>query len=45
MSEDRFLERWSRRKQDSRWVDVAWRGVAVLPDEPETRPWTVLREE
>ncbi|UQD69707.1 DUF3305 domain-containing protein [Bradyrhizobium japonicum] len=34
-----------RRKADSPWVDVVWRGVAVLPDEPETRPWTVLREE
>ncbi|WP_445221461.1 DUF3305 domain-containing protein [Bradyrhizobium sp. Pa8] len=34
-----------RRKADSPWVDFVWRGVAVLPDEPETRPWTVLREE
>jgi hypothetical protein len=34
-----------RRKADSPWVDFMWRGVAVLPDEPDTRPWTVLREE
>jgi len=34
-----------RRKADSPWADFIWRAVAVLPDEPETRPWTVLREE
>lgn len=34
-----------RRKADSPWVDFLWRGVAVLPDEPETKPWTVLREQ
>lgn len=34
-----------RRKADSAWIDFTWRGVAVLPDEPEARPWTVLREE
>lgn len=34
-----------RRKADSPWVDFVWRGVAVLPDEPETKPWTVLREQ
>lgn len=33
-----------RRKADSPWVDFVWRGVAVLPDEPDTKPWTVLRE-
>jgi hypothetical protein len=33
-----------RRKADSPWVDFVWRGVAVLPDQPDTRPWTVLRE-
>jgi hypothetical protein len=34
-----------RRKADSPWVDFVWRSVAVLPDELETSPWTVLREE
>jgi hypothetical protein len=34
-----------RRQTDSPWVDFVWRGVAVLPDEPDTTPWTVLREE
>lgn len=34
-----------RRRADSPWVDSVWRGVAVLPDEPETKPWTVLREQ
>jgi hypothetical protein len=34
-----------RRKADSPWADFVWRGVAVLPDEPDTKPWTVLREE
>ncbi|MBR0816671.1 DUF3305 domain-containing protein [Bradyrhizobium liaoningense] len=34
-----------RSKADSPWVDFVWRGVAVLPDEPDTKPWTVLREE
>ncbi|WFU69716.1 DUF3305 domain-containing protein [Bradyrhizobium sp. CB2312] len=34
-----------RRKADSPWADFVWRCVAVLPDEPETKPWTVLREE
>lgn len=34
-----------RRRADSPWVDFVWRGVAVLPDEPETKPWTVLREQ
>lgn len=33
-----------RRKADSPWVDFVWCGVAVLPDEPDTKPWTVLRE-
>jgi hypothetical protein len=33
-----------RRKADSPWADFVWRGVAVLPDEPDTKPWTVLRE-
>jgi hypothetical protein len=34
-----------RRKAASPWVDFVWRGIAVLPDEPATRPWTVLREQ
>jgi hypothetical protein len=34
-----------RRKADSPWVDFVWRGVGVLPDEPEMKPWTVLREQ
>lgn len=33
-----------RRKADSPWVDFVWCSVAVLPDEPDTKPWTVLRE-
>jgi Protein of unknown function (DUF3305) len=34
-----------RRKTDSPWIDFVWRGIGVLPDEPEMKPWTVLREE
>lgn len=34
-----------RRKAASPWVDFIWRAVAVLPDEPATKPWTVLREQ
>ena len=34
-----------RRKADSPWIDFVWRGVGVLPDEPEMKPWTVLREQ
>lgn len=34
-----------RRKADSPWVDFVWRGVGVLPDEPEMKPWTVLGEQ
>lgn len=34
-----------RRRADSPWVDFIWRSAAVLPDEPETVPWTILREE
>jgi hypothetical protein len=34
-----------RQKADSPWTDFLWRAVAVLPDEPDTKPWTVLREE
>ena len=34
-----------RRKADSPWIDVVWRAVGVLPDEPEMAPWTVMREQ
>lgn len=34
-----------RYKADSPWTDFVWRAIAVLPDEPDTKPWTVLREE
>ena len=34
-----------RRKTDSLWIDFVWRGIGVLPDEPEMKPWTVLREQ
>jgi hypothetical protein len=34
-----------RRKTESPWIDFVWRGVGVLPDEPEMKPWTVLREQ
>lgn len=34
-----------RRKADSSWMDFIWRTAAVLPGEPETKPWTILREQ
>jgi Protein of unknown function (DUF3305) len=34
-----------RCKADSPWIDFVWRGIGVLPDEPEMQPWTVLREQ
>jgi hypothetical protein len=34
-----------RRKADSPWIDFVWRGIGVLPDEPEMMPWTLLREQ
>ena len=34
-----------RRKAESPWADFVWRGTGVLPDEPELRPWTVIREQ
>lgn len=34
-----------RRKAESPWVDFVWRCTAVLPDEPETKLWTILREQ
>jgi hypothetical protein len=33
-----------RRRADSPWIDFVWRGIGVLPDEPEMMPWTILRE-
>jgi hypothetical protein len=34
-----------RRKAASPWADFIWRPTAVLPDEPNMPPWSVLREE
>jgi len=34
-----------RRRAESPWIDFVWRGIGVLPDEPELEPWTVLREQ
>ena len=34
-----------RRRADSPWIDFVWRGSGVLPDEPETTSWTVIREQ
>ncbi len=34
-----------RRKAASPWADFTWRGVAVLSDQPETAPWTAVREQ
>ena len=34
-----------RRRAESQWVDFIWRPVGVLPDEPNMKPWTLLREE
>ena len=34
-----------RRKAASPWMDFIWSGIAVLPDEAEMTPWTVLREQ
>ncbi len=34
-----------RREAASPWADFIWRGVAVLPDQPEMPPWTVVREQ
>jgi hypothetical protein len=34
-----------RRKANSPWIDFIWRGIGVLPDEPELKPWTILRDE
>jgi hypothetical protein len=34
-----------RRKAMSPWADFVWQPLAVLPDEPDTEPWTVLKED
>jgi hypothetical protein len=34
-----------RCKADSPWIDFVWRGIGVLPDEPEMMPWTLIREQ
>lgn len=34
-----------RLKAGSPWADFIWQSAAVLPDEPETKPWTILREQ
>jgi hypothetical protein len=34
-----------RRQAVSPWIDFVWRGIGVLPDEPEMMPWTVIREQ
>ncbi len=34
-----------RRRADSPWIDFVWRGIGVLPDEPEMAAWTVIREQ
>jgi hypothetical protein len=34
-----------RRRADSPWIDFVWRGIGVLPDEPQMMPWTVIREQ
>jgi hypothetical protein len=34
-----------RRKADSQWTDFIWRPTAVLPDEPDMKPWTMMRED
>jgi hypothetical protein len=34
-----------RRKAVGQWGDFVWRPVAVLPGEPDTKPWTVLKED
>ena len=34
-----------RRKAVSPWGDFVWQPVAVLPGEPDTKPWTVLKQD
>ena len=33
-----------RHKSSSQWIDFTWKPVNVLPDEPNAKAWTVLRE-
>jgi hypothetical protein len=34
-----------RRTSNNQWIDFVWRPVTVLTGSPETRPWTVLKED
>jgi hypothetical protein len=34
-----------RSKASSPWADFLWRPIAVLPGEPEAKPWTKLKED
>jgi Protein of unknown function (DUF3305) len=34
-----------RRKAMSQWADFVWQPIAVLPDAPDTEPWTVLKHD
>jgi hypothetical protein len=34
-----------RRKAMNPWADFVWQPLAVLPDEPDAEPWTVLKED
>ena len=34
-----------RRETSSPWASYIWRGIAVLPDNPDMSMWTVLREQ
>lgn len=34
-----------RRTSNNQWIDFVWRPVAILTGSPETRPWTVLKED
>lgn len=34
-----------RRRSASPWIDFVWRGTAVLPDEADMTPWTLIREQ
>jgi len=34
-----------RRRAQSQWVDFVWQPTAVLPDTPQTAPWTVLTQD
>ncbi len=34
-----------RRKADNPWADYVWQAVGVLPGQPDTQPWTVLKHD